>query len=336
MSCHAGPPTIVTPGGTTPEVAAGFVWAGFGATNTGTPDVPNFSFNGINHATFTAATDCTTCHADGGFAPATLAGFHNGLPTERAGFIWDAADQSVVLGRNLVLTVTGVSKSGTNLVVTWGATYNGTAVDPCNATVATGPVFIGATANTATGQVNSNMSILKAYAQANDWVNVGQTGNVSPGQPTSVNLSTTNTVCSGNVATSTVSGDAYAPVGTMGTVALQGKPQVTFVAPAPSTATRVIQVRAVTRTFQFVVPAADGAAVPPITPRREIVSDAKCISCPPRHAVPARWQPGGQRRALRYLPQPGLQREERPGHHGRGRDGRRTTARWARPSTSGP
>ena len=33
-------------------------------------------------------------------------------------------------------------------------------------------------------------------AQADDWVNAGQTGNVSPGQPIAVNLTTANTTCS--------------------------------------------------------------------------------------------------------------------------------------------
>jgi hypothetical protein len=96
------------------------------------------------------------------------------------------------------------------------STFNGNYTLTIPGFGATGPVFIGATANTATGQVASSMSILKAYAQANDWVNAGQTGTVSPGQPTSVTLATTNTVCAGNVATSTVAGGACA----RGTVAL--------------------------------------------------------------------------------------------------------------------
>ena len=145
MSCHAGPPTIVTPGGTTPEVAAGFVWAGFGAPNTGTPDVPIFAFDGVEprrpspprpiapRATRTGASPPRRWPASTTGSRPSGPGSSGTPPISR----WCWAGTSS-------WSVTGVCKSGTNLVVTWGATYDGTPVDPCNATVATGPVFIGA------------------------------------------------------------------------------------------------------------------------------------------------------------------------------------------------
>jgi OmcA/MtrC family decaheme c-type cytochrome len=268
MSCHVGPPVLAG----TQTVAPGFAWAGFGVANTGTATTPIFLLGGLNHANFTAATSCIGCH-DGVGAPATIAGFHDGQKTVRAGLIWGGADQSVVLGALLNMQITGVTKSGANLVVTWTATYNGTAVDPCNTTpTATAPVFVGATVNATTGVVASNMSILKGYGQGDDWVNAGTTS--SPGQPLAVNLSTTNTVCAANVATSTIAADTYPPTTvTKGIVALQGKAQVTFT-PAAGTANEVIQIRGKTPTKEYML---DGSAV--ASARRAIVDTAKCLNC---------------------------------------------------------
>ncbi len=183
------------------------------------------------------------------------------------------------------MQITGVTAGTNTLTVTWTAAMSGTAVNPCNTNVLVGPVFVGATANTATGQVNSNMSILKAYAQGDDWVNAGQTGTVSPGQPTNVGLTTTNTTCAGNLATSVVASDAYTTA-TKGAVALQGKPQVRFAA-AAGTTNEVIQVRAKTPTREFLV--ATGAA--PAASRRAIVDTAKCLAC----HVGSLYQHGGNR-----------------------------------------
>jgi hypothetical protein len=217
-------------------------------------------------------TACAGCH-NGTTAPATIASFHNGLKTERAGLIWDGADQSVVIGKTINMQITGVTAGTNTLVVTWTASLSGTAVNPCNANVLAGPVFIGAAASNTLGTVASNMSLLKAYAQADDWVNAGQSGTVSPGQPTNVSLGTSNTACAGNVATSTIANDPYTTA-TRGIVALQGKPQVRFAA-AAGTTNEVIQVRAKTPTREFVP--ATGAA--PAAVRRAIVDTVKCLAC---------------------------------------------------------
>jgi OmcA/MtrC family decaheme c-type cytochrome len=273
MSCHVGPPILAG----TQTVAAGWAWAGFGVPNTGTAAAPIFLLGGTNHTNFNGTTTtCADCH-DGVTAPATIAGFHNGLTTGRAGLIWDAADQSVVLGAAIDMQITGVTKSGTNLVITWTAKNGGVDINPCNTDITAGPVFVGAVANPATGQVASNMSILKGVAQGNDWVNAGQTGTVSPGQPVNVSLTTTNTVCSTNVATSTIAADTYpAAAATKGIVAIQGKPQVRFT-PAIGTNHEVIKVRAKSPIREFLL--ADGAAPASTDLRRGIVDTAKCLAC---------------------------------------------------------
>ena len=48
----------------------------------------------------------------------------------------------------------------------------------------------------------------------------------APGQASAVNVTTDNTVCAANVATTTIPVDAAIPAGTRGIVALQGKPQL--------------------------------------------------------------------------------------------------------------
>jgi OmcA/MtrC family decaheme c-type cytochrome len=272
MSCHVGPPTSV--GSPAQTVAAGFAWAGFGVANSGTDAAPAFVFGTVDHTLFNASTAqsvCVACHSV--LAPSTLARFHNGLVTERGGLIWGGADQSVVLGATVDMQITGVTAGTNTLAVTWTATEGGVTKNPCNLDAMVGPVFVGATPDATTGMVASNMSILKAYAQANDWVDAGGTG--SPGQPTSVNLSTTNTTCADNVATSVVAADAYTSA-TKGTVALQGKPQMRF-ALAVGTNQEIIQVRAKSPTREFLV--ASGAAPPTADLRRPIVSTDKCLAC---------------------------------------------------------
>jgi OmcA/MtrC family decaheme c-type cytochrome len=244
-------------------------WDGFPTTVVGGSAAFHRSY------TATSGTVCSTCHTG---ALATIAGFHNGLKTERAGLIWGGADQSVVLGAAIDMQITGVTFADTTtLAVTWTATQSSVAVNPCNSVVADGPVFIGATANTTTGQAASNMSLLKGIAQADDWVNAGQTGNVSPGQPIAVNLTTTNTTCASNVATSRIPRDTYqAASATKGIVGLQGKPQVRF-APAIGTVNEVIQVRAKSPVREYLL--TDGALPPVAAQRRSIVDTAKCLDC---------------------------------------------------------
>jgi OmcA/MtrC family decaheme c-type cytochrome len=287
MSCHAGPPTIVTPGSTTAEVAPGFVWAGFGVPNSGTAAAPAFSFGGANHASYNATTPQSTCNAchDGTTAPATIAGFHNGMKTERNGLIWDAADQSVVEGAKFALAVTGVTRAGLNFQVTWTASYNGAPVDPCNADLAVGPVFMGVAADAPTGKSLSNMQFIMAFGQGDDWVNANRTGSVSPGQPatgatlTMAPTASPNTTCAANVATSvvTIPTDGSAAAGIRAAMALQGKPQLRF-APAAGTSGEFIQARAKSPVFIYAVPAADGAATAGAA-RRAVVDTAKCLAC---------------------------------------------------------
>jgi len=227
------------------------------------------------HRSYQYTKDCSASGCHGAAAPATLASFHNGLKTERAGLIWDGADQSVVQGKRVVMAITGVSfdpGSTTTLAITWTATLDGTPVNPCNSSLASGPVFFGLKANAATGQIASNMSILRAYAQANDWVN-GITGVTSPGQPSgAVTLAASNTTCSGTVATTRVA--AEKTTAARAVVALQGKPQITF-DPAVATSNEVIQIRAQTPTREFVP--TTGAV--PATQRRTLVSVDKCNAC---------------------------------------------------------
>jgi OmcA/MtrC family decaheme c-type cytochrome len=262
MSCHDG-------------------WNGFSAANTGTAEAPIYAFNGVNHAPFSAVTSCAPCHngprgGAGTIAPATVGDFHgkNQMYTARNGLLYDGKDQSVEYGKRLLTKIDSVSydtAATPNLVVTWSATLDGAAVDPCNADIAAGPVFLGLTANAATGQSASNMNLLQAYAQGNDWVNRAGTG--SPGQPLATNLTTTNTVCASNVATSTI---AVQPgvTATKGVVSLQGKPQITFTS---GSYTRVIQVRSPSPIREFVV--GTGAEPAAGEKRRAIVSTAKCLQC---------------------------------------------------------
>jgi OmcA/MtrC family decaheme c-type cytochrome len=238
----------------------------------------------VDHAGFSTVQVCTPCHSG-----RTAASFHNGQMTERSGLIWDGADQSVVQGKRVAMSIDSVAVSGgTTLVVTWSAKLDGVAVDPCNQTVGdAAPVFFGATANATTGQAASNLTFLRAYGQANDWVNGGLAGATSPGQPAgTVTPSSANTTCASNVATSTFA--AQTTTATRGIVALQGKPQIRF-APAVGTKHEVIQIRSATPTREFVV--ASGALPAASDLRREIVSVAKCNGC----HVGSLYQHGGNR-----------------------------------------
>lgn len=232
------------------------------------------------HLNLTATANCGQCH-DGTTAPATAAEFHNGLKTERSGLLWDGQDQSVVIGKKLKMQITGVSYDPgalTTLAVSWTAAWEpvapatvATPVNPCNTDVAVGPIFhAGGSANAATGKIAQNLSLLRAYAQGDDWV--ANLSTTSPGQPNAVNLSTSNTTCVGNVATTRVK--AETTTATRGQVALQGKPQVTF-DPATATSNQVIQIRAQTPVREFKV--ADGSL--PTAQRRQIVSVDKCNAC---------------------------------------------------------
>ncbi|MBK9518739.1 MAG: hypothetical protein IPO09_15600 [Anaeromyxobacter sp.] len=244
-------------------------WTGFGM------DTGNLAL----HSGFTATTSCAGCHNGAVSQKTTLADFHNGLVTARAGVIWDGDDQSVEVGKTIRMAITSVTPAAgppATLAITWTAEQDTgagfVAVNPCNTDFAGGaPVFFGATASAATGATASNLSILRAYAQANDWVNAGIGS--SPGQPGgAVNVTATNTSCAGNLATTTVTPEVTSA--TLAIVSVQGKPQVRF-APAAGTTHEIIQVRSPSPVFEFVP--ASGAPAP--TVRRNIVDIAKCNAC---------------------------------------------------------
>ncbi len=206
-----------------------------------------------------------------GVAPDTVTDFHNGLETERVGIIYGGEDLSVTWGKDFTWQITGVVDDKTNLKISWTATYKGLPVNPCNTTAtADAPVFYPFGPNTA-GE--GTLSMLRSYAQGDDYV-LGQAN--APGQAAAVNLSTTNTVCAANVATTTIPVDAAIPAGTRGIVALQGKPQL----PVPAGMTTehwaepLMFVRVPTPTYEFVV--GTGAAA---TPRRVVADTQECLGC---------------------------------------------------------
>jgi OmcA/MtrC family decaheme c-type cytochrome len=217
--------------------------------------------------------DCTVCH-DGAIAPATVADFHNGATTGRGGIIWDGVDTSVTEGAKFVWEITGIIDDGTNLAISWQATYDGVGVDPCNATAGPGaPTFHAAG--------DGNLSMLRSYAQGDDFI-LGQSTS-APGQALNVGVDNDNTTCQGNVATTTIPVDVVDASVDRGIVALQGKPRV--VSPAnPAETTRV---RAVTPIYEWTV--GDGA--PPVASRRNVVDTGECLKC----HVGSLYQHGGNR-----------------------------------------
>jgi OmcA/MtrC family decaheme c-type cytochrome len=229
------------------------------------------------HTSFTAATDCQQCHrTTGGVARNTVAAYHNGLLTERGGVIWNGVDTSVVEGDKIAMDITGVTDNGTNLAITWTAKYNNVAVNPCNATAAAGaPSFFARTSPA------NNFSIIRTYAVGDDFI---QGFGTSPGQPAAVNLTTTNTTCASNVATTTIPVDATIVAGRRGMLALQGKPALPN---ANAAVTTPMLVRALTPTREWVV----GTGALPATQRRAITNTAECKLC----HVGSLYQHGGNR-----------------------------------------
>lgn len=226
------------------------------------------------HENFTD--NCETCHVAGGIASSVLVvtDSHNGLTTPRSGVIWDGLDTSVTEGARIDWTITGVADDGTNLTITWQANYDGVGVDPCNAAAGPGaPVFFA--------DGNGNLSILRNYAQGEDFI-LG-TRDDRAGQPGGdVDVDDTNTTCASNVATTVV------PVETTdamyGRVAIQGKPRLP--SPDPADADGLMQVRAFTPTYDWVVGA--GGAAPA---RRAVADSGLCLNC----HVGSLYQHGGNR-----------------------------------------
>jgi hypothetical protein len=200
-----------------------------------------------------------------------VADFHNGIVTERSGIIWNGVDTSVTEGAKFDWRITQVVDNGTTLAISWTASYDSVGVNPCNATVGVGaPLF--------DGDDQGNLAIRYTYLQGEDPI-LG-TDN-APGQAQSVNLSTSNTSCSSNVATTTITPNRVAGA-TKGRIALMGKPRVVSV-----TGTGTMQARVPTPTYDFVV--GSGAQAPM---RRAIVDTKnKCLKC----HVGSLYQHGGDR-----------------------------------------
>jgi OmcA/MtrC family decaheme c-type cytochrome len=221
--------------------------------------------------------DCLACHVTNGVGSAagiTVADFHNGAPTGNAGLIWDGADVSVTEGEKFAWTIDSVVDDGTELAISWTATYNGVAVDPCNATVGVdAPVF-----HVPGGGSGGGFSMLRSYAQGDDFI-IG-TSTSAPGQADAVNLSAANTTCSGLVATTVIPVDDVDA--TVGRVALQGKPGVV----SPASATALLRVRVPTPTFDWLLGSDD-----PAPARRAVVETAECLKC----HVGSLYQHGGNR-----------------------------------------
>ena len=251
----------------------------------------DFSASGTTfHESMDATTPCQDCHKAGGVAATMIkvTDFHNGVATERGGVIWNGVDTSVIEGDKIDMQITGIVDDKTNLKISWTATYNGVAVNPCNTTPAAGaPAFhaipaLPAVPPATTPTNRNNLSMLRSYAQGDDFI-IGF--GTSPGQPAAVNLSATNTACSGNTATTTIPVDASIAAGKRGIVALQGKPWVVAVNPAD--ADGVMQVRALTPTREFIV----GTGALPATQRRAVADTEACVKC----HVGSLYQHGGNR-----------------------------------------
>jgi OmcA/MtrC family decaheme c-type cytochrome len=243
------------------------------------------------HTAFNATTNCLACHSTAANVSTLVdvADFHNGLETERVGFIWNGEDVSVTEGKKIGWKIDGIVDDKTSLKITWSATYDAdgsgpgaaVAVNPCATTVAAGqPGFH------AVPVIEGNLSILRSYVKGDDFV--GGPAGTAPGQPNSaVNLTTTNTVCAGNVATTTVPVEANVAAGTRGIVAIQGKPQVPLPAGFGSSLHAgewvdstgkpftTMYVRVPTPTREFVV----GTGALPTTQRRAIAQTSDCLKC---------------------------------------------------------
>ncbi len=270
--CHAEPAELTAANAMTVSGANCFTCHGdmTGWDFTGPPDL-TFHLNIVDPET----ADCATACHDGGIAPATVTGFHNGLaPAFRRGPIFNGEDVSVTEGAKFDWQVTGIVDDGVNLAISWTASYDGVGVDPCNNTVAAGaPAFHDFP--------GSNLSMLRSYAQGDDFI-IGMSTS-APGQALSVDVTTDNTVCAANVATTTIPVDAVDASVDRGIVAIQGRPWVE----SPLDPATAIQVRAVTPTYEWMI----GDGSPPLMARRDIVDTSLCLDC----HVGSLYQHGGNR-----------------------------------------
>jgi OmcA/MtrC family decaheme c-type cytochrome len=267
--CHDSEPTLAAANAMPVTGAGCFTCHG---------SMEGFDFTGLEfHLTIPdpEIANCQQCHnppAQGGVARFAVAQFHNGIVTDNGGIIFDGADTSVTEGEKFVWEITGVDDDGVNLAISWQASYNGVAVNPCNATVGpTAPLFhLGA---------GANLSMLRSYAQGDDFI-LGQSTS-APGQANAVNVTADNTTCQGNVATTTIPVDVVDAE--VGIVALQGKPRVVSVLDPTAT----MAVRAVTPTYEWLVGSGDA----PLMARRNVVDTEVCLQC----HVGSLYQHGGNR-----------------------------------------
>ena len=277
--CHSDSTIVPATGGSALAAANAMPVSGSGCF-TCHGSMASWDFTGLEfHLTIPdpETANCQSCHttpANGGFARVTVAEFHNGATTGRGGIIWDGVDTSVTEGAKFVWEITGVVDDGTDLAITWQASYDGVGVDPCNDTIG-----VGAPTFHASG--DGNLSMLRNYAQGDDFI-LGMSTS-APGQALSVNVTVDNTVCAGNVATTTIPVDAVDASVERGIVALQGKPRT--ISPADPAETQ--RVRAVTPTYEWTI--GDGA--PPVAMRRDIVDTGECLKC----HVGSLYQHGGNR-----------------------------------------
>jgi OmcA/MtrC family decaheme c-type cytochrome len=227
------------------------------------------------HENYTAATDCTTCHSASGIAPASVRAFHDGLETERIGIIYGGEDLSVSEGKKFTWKITNIVDNGTTLAISWSATYNGNSINPCN-TTATARARVVFPFGPNRGN-DGTLSMLRSYVLGDEYV-LGKSTS-APGQALAVNLSTTNTVCAGNVATTTIPVDTGVAAGTRGVVALQGKWQI----PVPAGMSTehwpypLMFVRVPTPTEEWIV--GSSGIVPKASQRREIADTGACLKC---------------------------------------------------------
>jgi OmcA/MtrC family decaheme c-type cytochrome len=218
--------------------------------------------------------NCESCHVAGGVAAAVLVvtDVHNGATTERGGIIFDGVDTSVTEGAKIDWQITGVVDDGTDLSISWTASYEGTPLDPCNATAGPGaPVFFA--------DGDGNLSILRNYAQGGDYI-LG-TNPDRAGQPGGdVDVSVDNTTCDSGIATTVVPVEETDAM--YGRVAIQGKPRL----PSVLDDGTLMAVRAFTPTYDWTI--GDGAAAPE---RRAVVDSGECLQC----HVGSMYQHGGNR-----------------------------------------
>lgn len=256
------------------------------------------------HTGMTTATNCATCH-DGATAPATMGAIHNKYVdhtyTANGGLVYNGIDLSVTNGAKADVQITGVTRTGSKLDITWTAKYDGATIDPCNATPST---TVPSFAHTAVSLVDHgvaqamahNFAFLLGFFQGDDIVNADN-GVTSPGQPSSINVvftnqtGTPNTSCTANVAKTTITLNAKQlaladKAGAKGRVGLQGKPVMSHDAKAAGGTGYNYYLRAKSPVYDFKL---DTGAVAPI--RRSITESDKCLKC----HVGSLYQHGGNR-----------------------------------------